>query len=195
MDKKEIKTAAYQAAKHDEVSVEGAVRGMRAQERLYYCQMLYFYRLFESGRIPLAEAQKIEQKINSANSQLDNTLWLSQEEFKRNIQRSRDTNMERTKLCKQILSGDRDFIHTLLHLLDIYTGEGIYNQMYQIMRTPITDQELDAMIDDCPEQYLRKMTLDEAHEKVWGIVRRLNGDEEIMIHAGEKAAENKKFEA
>lgn len=179
MESKEIKTAAYQAAKIENIAVEESIRGMNAQERLYYFEMLYYYRLFDAGRIKINEAQKIEQKINSEHSQLDNALRLSQEEYHRIIQRSLNTNIERTKLCKQLLTGDRDFIHTLLHLLDIYTGEGIYNQMYQIMKVPLTDGELDAMIDDCPEQYRRKMTADEVQETLWRVVRHLNGDEEI----------------
>jgi len=179
MESKEIKTAAFQAAKSENIAVEESTRGMSPQERLYYLQMLYFYRLYNAGRIKLYDAQKIEQKINSEHGQLDNALRLSQEEYHRIIQRSLNTNVERTKLCKQLLTGDRDFIHTLLHLLDIYTGEGIYNQMYQIMRVPLTDGELDAMIDECPEQYHRKMTTEEIREKLWRVVRHMNGDEEI----------------
>jgi len=170
---------AYQAAKHDEISVEGDVRGMNAQERLYYLEMLYYYHLFDTGRIPLVEAKKIEQKINSEHLQLDNALRLSQEEYKRAVQRSLSTNIERTKLCKQLLTGDRDFIHTLLHLLNIYTGEGIYDQMYQIMQAPLNDNDLDAMIDECPEQYSRKMTLEEKRTAVWHIVDQLQHDKEI----------------
>jgi hypothetical protein len=176
---KEIKKSAYQAAKHEDISLETGIRGLNAQERLYYLEMLYFYLLFDAGRIKLTEAQKIEQKINSEYSHLDNALRLSQEEYKRIIQRSLNTNIERSKLCKQLLTGDRDFIHTLLHLLDIYTGEGIYNQMYQIMRIPLTDPELDEMIAECPERYFRKMTRDEARQKLWRVVRQLNGDEEV----------------
>jgi len=179
MEIKEIKTAAFQAAKNENIAVEESARGMNAQERLYYLQMLYFYRLYNAGRIKLYDAQKIEQKINSEHGQIDNALRLSQEEYHRIIQRSLDTNVERTKLCKQLLTGDRDFIHTILHLLDIYTGEGIYNQMYQIMRKPLTDAELDTMIAECPDEYRRKMTAEETRETWWRVVRQLNGDEEI----------------
>jgi hypothetical protein len=179
LETKEIKRMAYQAAKHENISVEGDVSGMTAQERLYYLEMLYYYLLFDSGRIPLTEAQKIEQKINAEHLQLDNALWLSQEEYKRAVQRTRSTNVERTKLCKQLLTGDHDFIHTLLHLLNIYTGEGIYDQMYQIMQAPLNDKDLDSMIDECPEQYSRKMTMEEKRTAVWHIVDQLQHDKEI----------------
>ncbi len=166
------------------------------QEHMVYLEMLYYYKLFDLGKIKLAEAQKIEQRINSDFNKLENELWLSQQDYKRIVKRSLDTNVERTKLTKQILAGDRDFIHTLLHLLDLYTGEGIYNQVYQMMRPELTDPELDAMMDACPEQYRRKMTKEETRSAVWHVISQLSeglsedakGENKIDIHGnGTKA--------
>jgi len=176
MQANEIKRAAFVAAKDKEMSISECVRGMEPQERLYFLEMLYYYQLYESGRLKLKDAQTMEQQVYSGHLRLDCALKLSEDEYRRFVQRGLDTEMERTKLCKQLLAGDRDFIHTLLHLLDIYTREGIYNQMYRIMRIPMTDTELDKMIDEVPEEYRRNLTPEEARAGVWNVIRHMNGD-------------------
>lgn len=174
MDLHELKTAAFQAAKNDNVSIEDGMRLRSPQEHLFYLEMLYYYKLFDLGKIELKGAQKIEQRILSDFKKLENDLRLCQLDYERIIKRSIESSVERTKLTKQIIAGDREFIHTLLHLLDIYSGEGIYNQLYQIMGPELTDPELDTMMDACPEEYRRGKTKDEIRSTVWHVISQLS---------------------
>lgn len=185
MTVQDIKRAAFTAAKHEDVSMEQDLCGLNVQESLYYMQMVYYYRLFDAGKIKLSEARQAEQRIIANYSRLDNALRLSQENYHRTVALGLETNSERTKLVKQIRAGDRDFIITLLHLLDLYTGENIYCKIYQLMKSPLTDDELDAMIAECPEEYRRGMTEEEARTAVWRVIRHLNGDSEISTKEGE----------
>lgn len=112
--------------------------------------MVNYYRLFETGRIKLEDAKKIEYRVHSVYNSLGNAFRVTQQEHELMIQRSLETDTERTKLVKQLRSGDRGFILTLLHLLDLYTGEGIYKRFYQEMQPPLTDSELDALLATYP---------------------------------------------
>lgn len=179
MEIKAIKLMAYNAAGKNDDRIENDMCGMSVQERLYYLQMVYYYRLFRLETIKADQAIRCEQRILSDFKRLDNALRLSQENYQRQVRLAHESDTERVKLVKQMRAGDRDFIVTLLHLLDLYTGENIYAKIYQLMQPPLTDTELDAMISECPEEYRRGMTADEARTAVWRVIRHLNGDSGI----------------
>lgn len=180
MTVQEMKKAAFAAAKYENITADQYLSGMNVQESLYYMRMVYYYRLFDAGKIGISEVKQTEQRILADFNRLDNALRLSQENYQRQVRMARDCEMERTKLVKQLRAGDREFIVTLLNLLDLYTGENIYARLYQIMQPPLTDDDMDAMIAACPEEYRRSMTPDEARTAVWQVIRHLNGDSEIV---------------
>lgn len=175
----EMKKAAFAAAKYENITADQYLSEMNVQESLYYMRMVYYYRLFDAGKIKVTEAKRVEQRILADFNRLDNALRLSQKNYKRQVHMALDCEMERTKLVKQLRAGDREFIVTLLNLLDLYTGEDIYARLYQIMQPPLTDADMDDMIAACPEEYRRGMTADEARTAVWQVIRHLNGDSEI----------------
>lgn len=192
MDIKNLKIAAYQAATRDDASMEENLCGLNVQERLYYMQMVYYYRLFAEGKIKLDEAKRTEQKILANYKRIDNALRLSQENYDRQVRLARATDIERTRLSKQLRAGDREYMETLLHLLDLYSGENIYAKLYHEMQPPLTDQEMEDMIAACPEEYRRGMTKEEARTAVWRVIRHLSGDSEISGMEGETVEKQSK---
>jgi hypothetical protein len=180
MEKHNIKKAAYLAAIQDDANIEKDIAGMSAQDRLYYLQMLYYYRLFHLGKITLAPAKEIEHRINLDNGRMDHALWLSEQNYRRQVQLALETNAERTKLAKQLAAGDHGFLETLLHLLDLYSGEMVYCQMYRAMQPPMTDEEFEQMIAEVPKEYRHGMTKEESRAAVWNVVRQLNRDDENL---------------
>lgn len=177
MNTSEIKKAAYVAAKKEDADLEKGISGMEPQDILYYLQMVYYYRLFDLGKIRLGQAKEIEQRVNGQHTRLENALRLSQESFQRQVDIAKQTGMDRTKLSKQLAAGDHGFLPTLLHILDLYSGEMVYCQMYRVMQPPMTDPELERMIAQIPEEYRRGMTQEEARAAVWNVVRQLNEEE------------------
>jgi hypothetical protein len=179
MQNSDIKKAAFRASKRNDEDMAAELRGLSPHERLYFLQMVYYYRLFSEGGIKLNQAREIEQRIYLDHTWLDNALRLSGETYNRQICLARETNMERTKLSKQLRAGDHDFIDTLFHLLDLYSGEMVYCRMYRAMQPPMTDAEMERIITEVPEEYRRGMTPEETRAAVWNVVRQLNGDYEI----------------
>jgi hypothetical protein len=176
----DIKKAAFHASKRNDEDMAAEMREMSPHERLYFLQMVYYYRLFSEGGIKLDQARKIEERVLLDHSRLDNALRLSREAYNRQITLARETNTERTKLSKQLRAGDHGFIDTLLHLLDLYSGEMVYCRMYRAMQPPMTDGEMERIITDVPEEYRRGMTPEETRAAVLNVVRQLNGDYEIQ---------------
>lgn len=179
MQAQEIKQMAFRASKEKEINLQDQLRQMAPTEKMYFLEMLYYYRIYNLGGISVEEAKEIEQRVYSEFANLNNALRLSEEEYQRYIRCKQETNSERTKLVKQIRDGDRDFIHTLLHLLDIFSREMIYDKLYRAMRSPLTDADLDQMIGEVPEEYRGPMTPEETRAAVWNVVRYLSGDAEI----------------
>lgn len=143
--------------------------------------MMNLYKLYALGALRVNDGTAIKKLTVLQYHKLESGLYFSQEYYKRYVGGIMTTNIERTKLTKQLVTGDRNFIHTLLNLLDYYSGEDIYGQLYTLMRNPkLNDQELDAMIAECPEKYRRSMTKEEAKAAVWNVIRHLNGDESIQ---------------
>lgn len=132
MTVQEMKKAAFAAAKYENITADQYLPGMSVQESLYYMRMVYYYRLFDAGKIKVTKAKRVEQRILADFNRLDNALRLSQKNYQRQVHMALDCEMERTKLVKQLRAGDREFIVTLLNLLDLYTGEDIYARLYQI---------------------------------------------------------------
>ena len=177
MDVHTMKRAAREAAKQEDADIAKDIAGMSVQDRLYYLQMLYYYRLYDLGKLKLIQAQDIEHRINLDHSRMENALWLSQQNYQRQIDLAMATNTERTKLTKQLAAGDHDFLDTLFDLLDQYSGEMVYCRMYRAMQPPMTDEEFEKIIAEVPDEYRGSMSPEEARAAVWNVVRQLNREE------------------
>ena len=150
-------TIAYQIAR-EQVDIN-EISKYKFEERAYILQLagLYKQMSFQPDNEELKKkCKKLKEDFRREYRRTHTALYFCRRQYERWVQRPRKLLIEKAKLVKQIKEKSTEVLKTAFRIIDIYSGEDIYEKLWEIhYKGILTPEEIKDYINNCdtfPEQ-------------------------------------------